>query len=158
MTEEEKQRRLQEIKDRAGQIQREAALSLLVRALTVGLAFRAGSAFGVAAGGVTSVGASLSAEGDVKNFMKELVSLEREKNELLNQSADPSAFVTVPEVIISASVNNESNRFTIPETTITADETTNIVTIPEVVITDDGGSITIPEVVITGEPEPGAEP
>jgi hypothetical protein len=160
MTEEEKQKRLTEIEDRAVQIKFEASLSHLVRALAVGFQGRSSQSgsSGIPAADVTGLLAVTSATGDVKSFMKELLALQTEKNGLINQTTDAtSVVVTVPKVVIPAVTGNDSRKITVPNTVIRASELlgTDTITIPEVKVSVNAGVITIPEVVINGDPGGG---
>lgn len=143
LTEEEKRERIQQINDRVSEIERQAAISLLIHVL---------AGFGVAtAMGVGELLVVHSAKSDIKNFMIELQTLEREKKELLNTpSTDTSSTVTLPEVTVTGG-DDLINEISIPPVEITATDESglDVVTVPEVVITAGDNVITIPEVVIT---------
>jgi hypothetical protein len=144
LTEEEKRERIQQINDRVSEIERQAAISLLIHVL-------AGFSVATAAAGVGELLVVHSGKTDMKNFMIELQKLEREKKELLNTpSTDTSSTVTLPEVTVTGG-DDIINEISIPPVEITATDESglDVVTVPEVVITAGDNVITIPEVVIT---------
>jgi hypothetical protein len=160
MRSEEQQKRLKEITTRTMQIEAETRLSFILRALAVGLASRVKGIFGAFGVPVRGLGVVVSAERDVKNLMTEFLALQDEKNALVNQTADTmSAIVTVPEVVFTIKVGNDSSTIVVPKTVVTAapedsavPQGTVTITIPEVKVRVDTSVITIPEVVILSEP------
>jgi hypothetical protein len=155
----EEQIRLQEIKDRADQIDTDQKLRMFLRLGVVVTTIAVPGAAGVAAAGFGDTLAIVSAVDEIRAATTELRALQTEQAHILGQPPPQATTIAVPEIVIPVTTPEGPRTITLPPTVFTGTDDSSgrpTITVPTIVITvDDGadsGTVTLPEITIIGDP------